>query len=443
MKTVLILAYECAPHHRPGSTIGAQRPYQFAKHLHKYGWKPVVLCCDFKQRRNLKVMDLGEVLNEVNDRMKVWNDVDRLVIPLPSLTHADFWDKVWFKSVRMVDDLGTFIEKRGWGYMIGRKVSSFIKLFRGDHSQSWQKVVESAAQIIIEQTDIDMIIAEHGPDASLFVASQLHNTYGIPWMIDFRDPIERDFPPLQRFIYRTFTIPQFATCACTINVNPHWVELDNLLFKKEGVEITNGFDEEEFEFKRNKNISSDKLIIGYFGNIHQGQMFESFFEGLKRLQDIKIKFMYRGTAYPYLKRIAEEKEVPLHMLDMGPRIERKAAMDLFSQCHIMLLISLRENNPFYRQGFYPGKVFEYIGLEKPILVVPGDEGLLDSLVVGNKIGRIASSSQEIESLLMMAFEQWNKNEKIWNVFYDPLSKRKFNRQMQAEKLASAMGRFIN
>ena len=43
LRTALFFAYECAPHHRAESTMGAQRPAQFAKHLPEFGWRALVL----------------------------------------------------------------------------------------------------------------------------------------------------------------------------------------------------------------------------------------------------------------------------------------------------------------------------------------------------------------------------------------------------------------
>ncbi|HSZ72935.1 MAG TPA: hypothetical protein VK750_09680, partial [Cytophagaceae bacterium] len=63
--TVLIFAYECYPHNRLGSSIGAQRPYQFAKNLADLGWKVIVLCCDVEQRRTLKKQDLDAKVTEI------------------------------------------------------------------------------------------------------------------------------------------------------------------------------------------------------------------------------------------------------------------------------------------------------------------------------------------------------------------------------------------
>ena len=137
MKTVLILAYECAPYHRPGSVIGAQRPYQFAKHLPKFGWRAIVLCCDFSGRYFLDPREHWELIvkKEVSEKLSNGKSHQSLTIPLPSLRFADIFDKIWLSSVFFDKIKGTFSAKPNFWNGLKRKITSFIKLFRGDHSQ--------------------------------------------------------------------------------------------------------------------------------------------------------------------------------------------------------------------------------------------------------------------------------------------------------------------
>src|SRR5688572_1324381 len=98
MKTLLIVAYECAPHNRPGSTIGAQRPFQFAKQLPKFGWKTIVLCSDFRKRYTLSNQEdwKTSIENLVRGKMDSWKEGDEsLFIALPSLQYADWIDRIW------------------------------------------------------------------------------------------------------------------------------------------------------------------------------------------------------------------------------------------------------------------------------------------------------------------------------------------------------------
>ena len=46
------------------------------------------------------------------------------------------------------------------------------------------------------------------------------------------------------------------------------------------------------------------------------------------------------------------------------------------------------------------KTYDYIACQKPILVIPGDNGLLDKLVIKNKLGKVLNSQEEIIQLLL-------------------------------------------
>ncbi|MFM7430965.1 MAG: hypothetical protein ACKO1F_13830, partial [Flammeovirgaceae bacterium] len=246
MKTVLIIAFESAPFHRPGSTIGAQRPYQFAKHLPNNGWRTIVLCCDFKKRWKLDKSELTiEVNRLVHEKMDAIHHGHSVTIALPSLRYADRWDRAWSSSVEINTDVGTFVAKPGLANSVRRKVASFFKLFRGDYSQSWQEVAFTAAMEINKTTKIDFIIAEHGPDAGVYVAKKLSSLTGIKWCIDFRDPVLRSFGMPSRLFVKWWYQYLLKSATFLISVNDYLKFLDEKFFSLRGYVITNGFDPDE------------------------------------------------------------------------------------------------------------------------------------------------------------------------------------------------------
>ncbi len=107
MRTVLIYSYECVPYNRPGSTIGAQRPYQFAKLLPNFGWRTIVLCCDHQRRGSVVRSDLSKVVAEAKAHVLESENTNSLIIPLPSLKYADLIDKIWWKFTDTNYETGT------------------------------------------------------------------------------------------------------------------------------------------------------------------------------------------------------------------------------------------------------------------------------------------------------------------------------------------------
>lgn len=441
MKTLLILAYECAPYHRPGSTIGAQRPNQFAKHLPAFGWRCVVLCCDFELRYTLNKGDdwQDQIDKKIGESLRDTNGPDRIIIPLPSLQYNSWADKVWHRAVAMDPHLGTFSAKPGLINRILRRIATVMKLFTGDHSESWQPVAVHAGKILCNRLKIDMIMAEHSPDASVFAASALHRRLKIPWIIDFRDPMMRDLNKVARSIYGRFTIPNFRSVVGTINVNGFWTKQDEKLFRSKSCVIQNGFDPDDFKSVK-AGQSNDELTIGYFGSIQTGQQLTLFLRALSQLPDhLKVKFVYRGNLNNQIVDFFTGSNLSNVEVDSQSSVPREEALSLMASCDVLLLLSLKiRNDRYLKKGLIPGKTFEYFALRKPILVVSGDDGLLNDLIRGGNCGRIGEDERGIVLLIEEAYSQKKNNAKIWNIVYDENFREQFTRERQTETLKKFM-----
>ncbi|MEZ5031447.1 MAG: hypothetical protein R2787_08595 [Saprospiraceae bacterium] len=444
MRTVLIHAYECAPYHRPGSTIGAQRPYQFAKHLPKFGWRAIVLCCDFSRRYSLEPKGAWKeiVEQQVLDALDSWNGMESLTIALPSLQYADWVDRLWLKTVILDTEKGIFSPKPGFGRGLVRKISTFLKLFRGDHSQSWQKVVLLAAETLQKRGwSIDVQLAEHGPDASLFIARKLRER--IPAIFDFRDPVDRDMNLASKFIFWSFVFKKFQFPKGVINVNEVLTAIDEKKFKKPTIKISNGFDLEDF-FNFPEKLDQELLCIGWFGNIQSGQNIQPFFDALKRLNpEIELKIIFRGSdAFRYQESLKETGKNIL--LDFKDPVPRKEALRLMQSCDILLLLSLLAPEVEYlSQGLIPGKTFEYLATLNPILVVPGDGAMLDAFISENNYGKIGRNADQIAELIQEAYHQRIRKESIWGIQYTQEDIAAYSRGNQTRKLARFMDQLLS
>ena len=227
MKTILIIAYECFPYHRPGSTMGSLRPYHFAKYLPDQGWRTIVICCDFNRRRSINKTQLEEISKEVDSNLNSYEDNNFQMIPLPSLEHADIIDRIWWKLTGTDKRTGVHYNKQNWIFSSFRKIFTIIKLFRGDHSQNWQSCVLSAMDELQKHVKIDVCLATHGPDAGIFLAHRFYTKYNIPWIVDFRDPVLLPIPRIIIPVYRSWLKRKLKTSEFCVNVSPYWSKLDN------------------------------------------------------------------------------------------------------------------------------------------------------------------------------------------------------------------------
>lgn len=446
MKTVLVIAYECVPFNRPGSTIGAQRPFQFAKHLSKFGWRAIVLCCDYKERYTISSLKAWneELSNRLDSKMAAWDNHHSLIIPLPSLRYGDAVDKLWLNSVLMDSASGTFEGKPGFIDGIKRKVVSFLKLFRGDHSQSWQPVAHAAARMILKQTKINFVLAEHGPDAGVFVGWKLNREFGIPWGVDFRDPFSAAIPQSIRPLLERYYRHLLKSCSATFNVNPHWVELDRITLKRPSLLVTNGYDAEEFEpcLRTASHKSDGDLNLFYFGSVKRNQSFAVLFEAMRMLNTSdsvsSIIFTYYGPSGEFVRREAERYKV-LAWVRINSTAPRNVVIQKAFGADVLILLSRFSTDKFFGKGFYPGKVFEYFALRKPIICVPGDHGLLDELLLEVGVGKSFDSPLLLSQYLSQMLP---RKQKGMELPYQPLKRIDFySRERQAEELTKHLDEY--
>lgn len=419
--TVLIFAYECYPYNRSGSTIGAQRPYHFAKNLSKLGWKVIVLCCGKEQRRVLGRKQLNESTASIYHlhQLSLKSD-DFTIIPLPSLRSSGFWDAIWIRTVK-IGPGDTYIG-RNFPYSIARRISTFCnQLFNGDYSCSWTPVAKAFSEHLLKEKKIDIIIGEHSPDAGIIAADQISRTHNIPWIADFRDPVLLPFKGLFKGLYARVVKSIVRSAVGTINVNSYWTSLDQLHFGKDAHTIINGYEHDLFNEIPAYPFS--KFTVSYFGSIKEESQdisasLKAFALLLKKLNHPEdVVLFYRGFDSEKVMQQCQRIGIPQNSLDIGGFVEREETIAYMKGSAVLLIYSFapyKSRNIYEKKGFFPGKTFEYIGTGVPMLLIPSDDGLLSSLINERNKGLASSSVEAAADFLLQRYEQW-KNKCYTNV----------------------------
>jgi hypothetical protein len=400
LRTVLFFAHECAPYNRAESTVGAQRPAQFAKHLPEFGWRAVVICRDVKRRGRARPDALGEVEREAAERLAGAAPEASVVIPTPSLPWDGALDRMW-RALAPEAGVGRLAAS-------ARKPLTVAKLRTGDYSQNWQPCARAAARAVAASARVDVCVGEHTPDAGLFLARWCSGRYGVPWVADFRDPILQPFRPVARRLYAPVARRLVSTASHTVSVNAFWASLDRELFGLPAASVPNGFDPDEFP--RSVERAGDGVTVAYLGNIIGNQDLTIFLKGMALARERlgaasrKLRFLYRGLMSDPVSRLTREAGVE-DMADVGGRVDREEALREQCRADLLLLLSIarpEREDVYYTRGIYPAKVFEYFGAGRPVLCVPGDQGLLDELIAETRTGSILQSPAEVAEFLTAA-----------------------------------------
>ena len=114
---------------------------------------------------------------------------------------------------------------------------------------------------------------------------------------------------------------------------------------------------------------------------------------------------------------------------------------MVSTADLLLLLSVSDSTSsddvYFRQGFYPAKTFEYFGVGKPIMCVPGDGGLLDELITRTSTGVILPTPPAIAEFLMAALDDWQHGRRP---VYEPdaAEVERYTRRNLARRLAAVL-----
>jgi hypothetical protein len=446
--TVLFFAYECYPYHRKGSSIGAQRPYQFAQKLSALGWKVIVLCAHHEQRNTLHKKDLAFSIAEILDASKKKIEEDAYtIVALPSLIHHGWADYLWKKTVRKGPG-DTYLGK-GFPYSLLRKLTTFYnQLVHGDYSWSWVPVARTFFDALIKEHKVDVIIGEHSPDAGIILADQCARQYDIPWVADFRDPALWPFRGLLKFLYTPVLKRIISSAVATINVNPYWTSLDEKMFEKSAHAVLNGYDKVFFDAVSPYSFTS--FTVSYFGSFDDHfqdvkPSLKSFAHFLSRKPgELDAKLFYRGLSHELFLQQALDAGVPLTHTDIQGYCDREEAIAFMKGSHVLLIYSIppyKARNVYEQQGFYPGKLFEYIGANRPMLLIPSDHGMLEALVKKEQLGKACDAIDEAAHFLMAQYTLWSSgslDQRPW-----ARSSDEYSREAQAAQLDRILSDLLN
>lgn len=393
MRTVLIIAHQCEPFERPGSKAGAQRVYQFAKHLPTFGWSAEVICCPTSE-------------NEDNS-------------PVSLAGGSVIWP---IRETSAPSALSVFRSRRGAGrgaHLLSQGATMIELAVRGDWSATWRTAAENAALERISagrsgrMPRVDALIGEHSPDAGLRAACSVSRREDIPLLLDFRDPLmyafgSRTARTVATAIYRRAARP----AAMISSVSQDWAREDGRLLRKRAVCVPHGWDEDDYPVNRQWIPSRSTFDIGMYGGVSKKYDLRPVSDGLKLFVDrldsesrSRVRVRYWGVDGSRLR-----SEIPLHhveFVDHGYAEKPELLRSLLTMAVVLLPTFPPGVGPTTAtKGLIPSKVNELLPLGVPVIACPGDGAVLDEFIHTTGLGRVVEDSDELARDLMGRFSRW-------------------------------------
>ena len=416
MKKVLIVTYYFPPSGGPG----VQRVLKFVKYLPEYGWQPVVLTVqdgDYPARDESLLAEIPR--HAVVHRTKIFEPyrLYRKLTGKPANAPVD---------VENIPQGG----KRG---SPAESLAEFVRstFFIPDARIGWYPYAVPVGHRIIREQRIDAIYSSSPPYTTAVIAQKLHRSTGVPWVAGFRDPWtgflstpDRWFLPraIDRYLERSAFIDANRVEAALRGIQKDITAKIPDLDQNKLAYLPNGFDREDYP--KLDLQPNQRFTVTYTGSMYGKRNPRTFLQAVEELvRDGKVdpdKFTLRfiGRFGGEVREMLVNSSVrnSIELVSYLPHSESVTA--LMKSDALLLIVDEAAGS----DEIVPGKVFEYIGADKPIIAL-APEGAIAGILRETQSGLVAHN-QDIVAIQAAFIECYN------NFLYH---NRKFEQDREAVK----------
>lgn len=387
-KHILLIAAEFPP--CGGGGVG--RPYAIAKYLAESGYSVHVLTSS---------------INNYHVENSSYN------IDIPNLTITRVYTPSIFKL----------------RYYIRRFLPSFTPY---DRFSLWKEFAKSIAIKLHKKHHFDVVFSTSPSVWSHAVALKLQNKFSLPWLADFRDP-----PPWMYIqnarnnkVYKKIFAKASAISVTSENIQ-------TLIRGHVGQRLTdkihvihNGSDELASTIDTTPSNETPFTIIHTGSFYEDGRDVNALIQALKTVKKKDIKLIFVGDK-PYgntLNLIAENGlENSVTFIDYMPSNE---AIMLSATSNALVVI---QGEKFENQ--IPGKVFEYMAMQKPVLIITNKDSATDTVTRANPNSIFASYGDT--NAIVQGLE------KIITMNITTIDRRLYSKENMASKITKVLASVCN
>ena len=412
---------------------GTQRAAKFAKYLPCFGWKPIVVTI-----KNVHYYAHDDTLLTEIENVSVYRteslDPLRLIARFKKQKDSALKDSTPNRAKSILNTLNEVIG--GW-------------IFIPDSKILWLPFAIATAFRLIKKHKIKIIYTTSPPHSVHLAGLILKFMTSAKWVTDFRDDWtggeSQACPSIIHYVINRFLEKIVLKKADkVIGMCDH---LTNVLQKKSGaakskfIMIMNGYDRDDFKQALDIPLNR-KFTITHCGSISRVSNPEPFLAAIRLLFD-KFKGIEKHfhiqfigiDIYDHLQQLLEKYQL-IKTIDPIQYLPHHEALKKMMSSHLLLLTIFRKTN----EEIITGKVFEYLGSGKPILLV-SNEGYVANMIQDLRRGVVVNNYDinGIKDAIYHYFMQYRKGRLS---FVEPLAVPQFDRKNLTSKLANVFESLI-
>jgi glycosyltransferase involved in cell wall biosynthesis len=420
-KKLLIITYYWPPAGGPG----VQRWLKFVKYLPEFNVQPIVY---IPENPTYPIIDNG-LESEVSEKAII---LKKKIFEPYGL--ASFFGKNKTKKISS-------------GIIPNQKKQSFLEktllwvrgnIFIPDARFLWVKPSVKYLSKYIQENNIDTIVTSGPPHSLHLIGLQLKKDLGVKWFADFRDPwttigyhkalklsssAEQKHKALEK---------EVLTSADTIIVTSKTTKTEFEAITSRPIEvITNGYDVE----KTTKKPLDDKFTLAHIGSFLSERNPRILWKALKELtkenKDFKNDFQLKligAVSQEVLDTISEFK-LNEFVLNLG-YVSHQEAVEHQRKSQVLLLIEINSEDT---KSIIPGKLFEYMVSERPIIAIGPENSDFAEIITSTNTGVFFTyeEKEKLKALLLKYYQEYkNQNLKVHAV-----GLQQYSRKSLTEKLS--------
>lgn len=423
-KKLLIITYYWPPAGGPG----VQRWLKFVKYLPDFGIQPIVYIPD---NPTYPIVDEG-LLKEVSDEAIILKN--RIVEP---------YQLAAFFSKNSTQKISSGIIPAAKKQTLLQRFLLWIRgnIFIPDARYLWIKPSVRYLKKYIREHQIDTIVTSGPPHSLHLIGLQLKKELNLTWLADFRDPWTtigyHKALKLSRYAAREHKKleHEVLNSADTIIVTSKTTKAEFEAITPKPIEvITNGYDVENVT----KQVLDEKFTLAHIGSFLSDRNPKLLWEVLRELVDEKEGFkshfqlkLIGKTSQEIVDAIAQHN---LHdfVSNLG-YVSHKEALEHQRKSQVLLLIEI--NSP-ETKSIIPGKLFEYMVSERPIVAIGPKDSDFAEIIASTNTGVFFTYDEKdkLKQTISNYFELYL--EKKLNVY--PVGLQQYSRKSLTEKLSKLL-----
>ncbi len=367
-----------------------QRVLKHVQYLPEYGWKPIVLTVENGEFPARDESLLAKIPSDVS--------VFRTHIYEP----YDVYRFVTGKKKGMPIDVNN-LKKDGQHRTFKESIAEFIRatLFIPDARIGWLPTAVKEGVKILQEFDISAIYSSSPPYTCSLVGRALKRRSGLPWVAGFRDPwTEFLTTPKRWFLPATIDRQLEHTVFCEADaIESAWEGITADALRKypklptnKFHYIPNGFDSNDFPAI--SAVSNEVFTLTYTGSMYGRRTPATLFAAIEKLlaegrlqaNEFRLRFVGRfGSEVEEMFRSASFYR-SIDVVSYLPHEESVKSL-LTSDALLLIVDEAKESSEIV-----PGKVFEYIGVKKPILAIAPLQGAIAKILSETSSGCAAEQN---------------------------------------------------